>query len=94
MVPDENRSKLDRLQKDSVKLRAAVGVAGQLTAWSQYRGCGADAPGTTQALAAWAQGPALDAVLTSAARAVDITCQDFTEFQQAHADHSFMKLRH
>jgi uncharacterized protein (DUF2252 family) len=92
MIPDENRSKLDRLQRHPDKLRTAVTVAGQLTAWSQIRGCPPEAE-ARQKLASWADGSALDAVLTAAARSVDITCRDFESFCLAYAAPDFEKRR-
>ncbi len=38
MIPEENRSSLDRFQKKPEKLRDAVEVAGRLTGWSHLRG--------------------------------------------------------
>ncbi|MBI3836433.1 MAG: DUF2252 family protein [Planctomycetia bacterium] len=91
MVPDENRSKLDRLHKKPDKLRLAVGVVGQLTAWSQLRGCRSGPPDAARQLAAWVGSPALDAVLPSAVRYADISCRDFQSFSEAYADHHFDK---
>ena len=87
MIPDENHSKLDRLQKHPDKVRAAMGVIGQLTAWSHLRGCGGR-PGARTALAAWAK-QSLDAVLSSALHTADVSNQDFQAFRQAYDDHQF-----
>ncbi len=91
MVPDENRSKLDHLQKKPEKLRAAVQVVGQLTAWSQMRGCDAQSRDARRALASWVDGAELDALLASAVRCVDVTCQDYQSFRAAYAEHVFDK---
>jgi uncharacterized protein (DUF2252 family) len=84
LVPDENRSKLDRLQKKPDKLRSAVKVIGQLAAWSQIRGTRAQHAESQQALATWAEGPALDTLLTSAVKCADITCADYKSFVEAY----------
>jgi uncharacterized protein (DUF2252 family) len=94
MVPDENRSKLDRLQKKPEKLRDAVAVVGQLTAWSQMRGCGRRHVDARHVLASWADSGALDAVLASAVRCVDTTCRDFESFREAYDGPPFDKYRH
>ncbi len=91
LVPDENRSKLDHLQKKPEKLRAAVEVVGQLTAWSQMRGCDAQNGGTRRALASWVDSAVFDALLASAVRCVDVTCQDYQDFRAAFAKHVFEK---
>lgn len=86
LIPDENRSRLSRLQKQPEKLRKAVAVAGQLTAWSQLRGSHLPGEDRTVALTRWATGPALDSVLAAAARCADRTLHDYQVFQQTHAD--------
>ncbi len=85
LIANENRAKLDRLQKDPDKLRQAVSVAGQLTAWSQMRGCEPQQPATVAQLTAWAAGPAVDSVLTSATAFAEATCRDFRTFAKAYA---------
>jgi uncharacterized protein (DUF2252 family) len=89
MVPDENRSKLDRLQRNPEKLRLAVGVVGQVTAWSQLRGCRSGQSDAERQLAAWVDSPALDALLPAAVRYADISSRDFQSFREAYADHHF-----
>ena len=92
-VPDENRSKLDRLQSSPDKLRGAAAVAGQLTAWSQLRGCESlptNLPTSSTAecrgeLAMWAASSAIDGVATAAMRCADLTCGDFDAFSAAYA---------
>jgi len=91
MVPDENRSKLDRLQKKPDVLRLAVCVVGRVTAWSQLRGCRAGQSDLERRLTAWADSPALDAVLSAAVRYADISSRDFQTFCEAYADHHFEK---
>lgn len=82
MSPEENRSSLDRLQEKSKKLRRAVEVLGQVTAWSQMRG--ADAAGRL-ALAEWVKGPGTDAVLAAAVRFADQTQTDYNEYHAAYS---------
>ncbi len=94
LVPDENRSKLDRLHKQPEKLRRAVTVVGQLTLWSQVRGCRLGVPDARRLLASWVAGPALDAVLASAVRSADATCRDFKSFGEAYASGHFEKHPH
>ena len=79
MVPDENRSSLDRLQKKPRRLRLAMEVIGQVTAWSQLRGT--DTAGR-QALAGWVQGPGLSAVLAAAVRFADQTVSDYAAYHE------------
>lgn len=83
MVPDESRASLDRLQNKPRKLRLAVEVVGQLTAWSQLRG--ADAEGR-QALARWCSGPGIDAVLAAAVRFADQTQTEYREYHDAYVN--------
>jgi uncharacterized protein (DUF2252 family) len=82
MIPVENRSSLDRLQKKPEKLRDAVEVAGRLTGWSHLRGCRGD---TAAALRDWAGGPALDAMLAAAARFAERTRIEYDKFHLALA---------
>ena len=88
MIPEENRSSLDRFRKQPAKLREAVDTAGVLTAWSHLRG-GRLAVGGTQKtdhwpeLADWAAGAAIDAVLAAAARYAERTNHDHAEFRQS-----------
>jgi len=79
MVPDENRSSLERLQEKPRKLRRATEVVGQLTGWSQLRGTD---PEGRQALAQWVKGPGIDAVLAAAVRFADQTQHDYNEFHE------------
>jgi uncharacterized protein (DUF2252 family) len=80
MIPDDNRSSLDRLQKKPEKLREAVEVAGRLTGWSHLRGCRGD---TAASLREWAGGPALDAMLAAAARCAERTRIEYDRFHLA-----------
>ena len=82
MVPDENHSSLDHLQKKPKELRQAVEVIGQLTGWSQLRGAAADG---RQALARWSAGPGIDAVLAAAVRFADKTQSDYAAFHEAYS---------
>ncbi len=91
MVPDENHSKLDRLQHKPDQLRTAVSTVGQLTAWSHLRGCGGAGTPLARQLATWADHDALRAVLAAAVQCVDITCQDFENFSRALAQGRFGK---
>jgi uncharacterized protein (DUF2252 family) len=83
MVPDENRSSLDRLQEKPKKLRQAVEVVGQLTGWSQLRG--SVTPEAREALARWSEGPGMAAVLAAAVRFADQTQQDYRDYHKAYA---------
>jgi uncharacterized protein (DUF2252 family) len=86
MIPEDNRSSLDRFRKQPAKLRQAVETAGTLTAWSHLRG-GRKAPDPAHdhwpELARWAAGAAIDAVLTAAARYADRTNRDYVAFRGA-----------
>ena len=87
LIPDENRATLDRFRRKPSKLRRAVEIAGQITAWSQLRGARFE-PGVdrTDDLARWAASPALDAVLASAVRFAEKTREDYKAFQKADLD--------
>ena len=87
MIPDENRSSLDRLQKQPEKLRQAVEVAGRLTGWSHLRGArrGPDVSHAPE-LVRWAGGPALDAVFAAAARFAERTRIEYEQFHRALRD--------
>jgi uncharacterized protein (DUF2252 family) len=93
MIPEENRSSLDRFRRQPAKLREAVETAGLLTAWSHLRG-GRLALGPNQdqnqdhwpELADWSNGAAIDAVLASAARYAERTNQNYAEFRQSVHD--------
>ncbi len=87
MIPAENRSSLDRFQKQPERLRRAVERAGRLTASSQLRGarCKPDHDRWPD-LACWAKGPSLDAVLAAAARFTERTNRQYAEFQAATRD--------
>ncbi len=84
MVPDENRSSLDRLRRRPGKLRRAVQVAGRLAAWGQARGARLDGADHVPDLASWAAGPALDSLMVCAARFAERTRRDHREFQRAY----------
>jgi uncharacterized protein (DUF2252 family) len=84
LIPEENRSNLDRLQKNHPKLREAVGMAGQLAGWSHVRGCRVAGEDRSPALTRWASGPALDAVLAASMRYADQTEHDYQEFRAAY----------
>jgi uncharacterized protein (DUF2252 family) len=87
MIPRENRSSLNRFQKQPARLRKAVETAGRLTAWSHLRG-GRYKPGLDQwpNLARWAEGPPLDAVLAAAARFTERTNLEHADFRRAVRD--------
>ena len=66
MIPDENRSSLDRLQESPARLREAVAAAGRITARSHWRGSHLGAECRAEALREWAASPALESVLAAA----------------------------
>lgn len=82
MIPDENRSSLDRFQEKPAKLRRAITAAGRITGLAALRGAlaveGRDA---TADLTRWATGPALDSVLAAAARYAERTRVAFKQFR-------------
>jgi uncharacterized protein (DUF2252 family) len=87
MIPDENRSSLKHLHEKPRKLRLAVEVVGQLVGWSQVRG--ANRPGGSgdderPALADWARGPGIDAVLAAGVRFADRTRTDYREYHREY----------
>jgi uncharacterized protein (DUF2252 family) len=82
LVPEESHSSLDHLQEKPKKLRQAVEVVGQIVAWSQLRGA---EPSARPALAEWAAGAGIEAVLTSAVRFADQMKAAYTEYHEAYA---------
>jgi uncharacterized protein (DUF2252 family) len=82
-IPEENRSSLNRLQKDPVRLRTAVSLAGRLTARSHYRGCAVSGKDRAVELHQWAKSPALEAVLAAAVRFADWVQRDYSLFMSA-----------
>lgn len=86
MIPEENRSSLNRLQEKPRRLREAVAVAGRLTARSQRRGCKVNDGDRCSELREWAAGPALDAVLNAAVRFADWVIEDYRVFVKALRD--------
>ena len=87
MIPVENRSSLDRFQKQPERLRRAVERAGRLTASFQLRGRRFKPDHDRWPdLARWAKGPSLDAVLAAAARFTERTKRQHAEFQAATHD--------
>jgi uncharacterized protein (DUF2252 family) len=83
MIPEENRSSLNRLKEKPRRLREAVAVAGRLTARSQRRGCKIDGADRFGDLRQWAASPALDAVLNAAVRFADWVIEDYQVFVKA-----------
>jgi uncharacterized protein (DUF2252 family) len=88
LIPEENRSILDRFRKQPAKLREAVDTAGRLTAWSHLRGARLAVGSNPKQdhwpeLAAWSAGAAIDAVLAAAARYAERTNHDYAEYRQA-----------
>jgi uncharacterized protein (DUF2252 family) len=82
MVPEENRSSLDRFQEKPARLREAIVAAGWLTGLSHLRGAAAETdPGVGEALAHWARGAALDSVLAAAARYAEKARLEFKQFR-------------
>jgi uncharacterized protein (DUF2252 family) len=83
MIPEENRTSLDRFQKKPAKLLLAIREAGLLTGLAQRRGAGALPGGSVvERLAGWAAGPALDSVLAAAVRFAERTRTAHSEFRQ------------
>jgi uncharacterized protein (DUF2252 family) len=87
IIPAENRSSLDRFQKQPARLRRAVETAGRLTASAHLRG-GRFKPDLDRwpDLARWAGGSSLDAVLAAAARFTECTNRQHAEFVTAIRD--------
>jgi uncharacterized protein (DUF2252 family) len=93
MIPEENRSSLDRFRKQPPKLREAVETAGLLTAWSHLRGGRLpldpnpeQKQGHWAELVEWSAGAALDAVLAAAAQYAERTNQEYAEFRHGVRD--------
>ncbi len=93
MIPEENRSSLDRFRRQPAKLREAVETAGLLTAWSHLRVRPAGTrpeqgpkAGSLAELADWSNGAAIDAVLAAAARFAEHTNRYYAEFRRSVHD--------
>jgi Uncharacterized protein conserved in bacteria (DUF2252) len=84
MIPEENRSSLNRLQKKLRRLRAAVALAGELIAQSQRRGSRVGGEDRFAVLRSWVASPALDAVLAAAVRYADWVMRDYAEYVIAY----------
>jgi uncharacterized protein (DUF2252 family) len=78
MIPEENRSSLDRFHEKPTKLREALVAAGLLTGLAHLRSAGTDG---RDELTAWARGPAIDSVLAAAARFAERTRLAFQQFR-------------
>ena len=84
MIPEENRSSLDRFQRKPAKLDQAIVVAGRLTGLSHLRAAVAAAGrDDSAALADWADGPAIDSLLAAASRYAERTRRAFKQFTRA-----------
>ena len=82
MIPEENRSNLDRFQRKPKKLYEAIVVAGRLTGLAHLRGAkNVEGRDETAALTKWANGPALDSVLAAASRYAERTRLAFKQFR-------------
>jgi uncharacterized protein (DUF2252 family) len=81
MIPEENRTSLERFNKKPQKLAQAIEQAGLLTALAHLRGAKAlPEPVPVEALSQWAAGPALDSVLAAAARFAEHTRKAHQQF--------------
>ena len=83
LIPEENRTGLDRLRRHPKRLRRAVAIAGRLVGSAHVRGCGPEGRDRRGDLARWASGPGLDAVIASAVRYVERTQQDYKAFSRS-----------
>jgi uncharacterized protein (DUF2252 family) len=87
MVPDENRSKLDRLKDAPERCRAAIVAAGQIVGRAHVRGaCHAK---TSAELSAFASADRLAGVLPAAQRAAERALEDYREYCRAYQDGAF-----
>ena len=81
MIPAENRSSLDRFQRQPARLLRAVEAAGRLTARSHLRGaCFKPELNCRPELAKWTTSSSLDAVLAAAVRFTERTNVEFANF--------------
>jgi uncharacterized protein (DUF2252 family) len=87
MVPDENRSKLDRLKGDPDRCRAAIVAAGQIVGRAHVRG--ASYAKTGAELAAFASAGRLAGVQPAAERAAARALLDYREYCRAYQDGAF-----
>jgi uncharacterized protein (DUF2252 family) len=87
MVPDENRSKLDRLKEDPERCRAAIVAAGQIVGRAHVRG--ASHAKTSTELGAFASAKRLAGVQPAAERAAARALLDYLEYCRAYQDGAF-----
>ncbi|MES1213634.1 MAG: DUF2252 family protein [Singulisphaera sp.] len=85
MVPEENRSGLDRLAEKPKRLREAVEWAGRLTGWAHWRGLSAGHCDCSE-LVDWATGPGLEAAVPAAIRCAAQAVADYKVFAAAYQD--------
>jgi uncharacterized protein (DUF2252 family) len=83
LIPEENRTGLDRLRRYPKRLRRAVAIAGRLAGSAHVRGCRPEGDDRRGDLARWAAGPGLDAVIASAVRYAERTRQDHKTFSRS-----------
>ncbi len=82
MIPEENRSSLDRFQHKPAKLYQAIVEAGRLTGLAHLRAAQAvEGHDETAALTDWAHDPALDSLLAAASRCAEQTRLAFKQFR-------------
>ncbi len=87
LVPDENRSKLDRLKGDPARFRAAIAALGPIVGRSHARG--ADYARTGSELALFAQVDRMRAVLEAADCAAAAALADYREYRRAYEAGAF-----
>ena len=83
LIPEENRTGLDRLRRHPKRLRRAVAIAGRLVGSAHVRGCRPEGDDRRGDLARWAAGPGLDAVIASAVRYAERTRRDHKTFSRS-----------
>ena len=86
MVPDENRSKLDRLKDDPDRCHAAIAAAGRSSGAHRR---GADFAKTGAELARFAAANRLAGVLPAASCAAARALDDYLEYCRAYQDGAF-----
>lgn len=80
MIPDENRFSLDAFHEDPQRLLAAVELAGRSTGWAHVRGSAIRGGSRRLKLIAWANGPAMDVILSAAIKFAERTKLQYNQF--------------
>ena len=86
LIPEENRARLDEFRQKTSKLRRGLDHTGWITAHAHLRGAVVGQEDRAGALADWANGSALDAVLAAAVRFAERNRSHYKAFRKVKLD--------